>query len=71
MISAKRIALAVPLAVASASAVTGCGGAQPVAASTPDQLHEAQKLRAASLKGEGEGAAPRFSPAARRATARR
>lgn len=68
---AKRIALALPLAVASASMMTGCGESQPSVASTPEQLQEAQKLRAASLKGEGRGAAPGVSPTARRATARR
>lgn len=54
----KRSLLALFLSVPILTASTGCGSGQEAIASTPDQLQEAQKQRAASLNGETGGAAP-------------
>ncbi|WP_422927980.1 hypothetical protein [Singulisphaera sp. PoT] len=58
------------LAAAGAFGMTGCGEGSIPAASA-EELLDAQKLRAASLKGEGDGGAPRLSPSARKSAAKR
>lgn len=59
MRAVKRFLLALFLVAPILAVVPGCGGGQEAVASTPDQLQEAQKQRAASLNGEaGGGAAP-------------